>query len=49
MEWTVQTIPANWMDIRDSWWTGHVFRTFVSIGAALAMVLALKTDRPASR
>ena len=46
MEWTVQTIPANWTEIRDSWWTGHVIRTFLSIGAMVAMALALKTDRP---
>ncbi|MFZ2099426.1 MAG: anthrone oxygenase family protein [Oricola sp.] len=49
MEWTVQTIPADWTAIRDSWWRGHVIRTFISIAALVATVLALKTDVPAKR
>ena len=47
MTWTVQTLPANWMDIRDSWWTWHIIRTFVSIGATANLVLAVMADRTA--
>jgi len=46
IQWTVQTIPADWVEIRNSWWTAHVIRTFLSIAATVAMVLALKTDQP---
>ncbi len=45
MEWTSQTVPANWMDIRDTWWHWHAIRTFVSIGATVSMVLAVISDR----
>jgi uncharacterized membrane protein len=37
--WTVATLPADWMQIRDRWETFHTARTFVTLGG-LAVTLA---------
>jgi uncharacterized membrane protein len=45
--WTVATLPADWMQIRDRWETYHAARTFVTL-AGLAATLAgslLPTER----
>jgi len=31
--WTIETLPANWMALRQEWEFFHVDRTFLSIGA----------------
>ena len=31
--WTVETLPSNWMLLRERWEYYHVIRTFISIGA----------------
>lgn len=45
VEWTVQNIPSDWQETRESWWTAHVIRTILSIAATVAMALVLKFDR----
>ena len=37
--WTVATLPADWMQIRDRWETFHTARTFLTL-AGLAVTLA---------
>ena len=37
--WTVATLPADWMQVRDRWETYHTARTFVTLGG-LAATLA---------
>jgi uncharacterized membrane protein len=37
--WTVQTLPTDWQDIRDRWELFHTLRTFISL-ASLGLVLA---------
>jgi hypothetical protein len=49
--WTVDTLPADWMNIRSRWETYHAARTFVSLagfGAALAAVLWSREDARSS-
>ena|SRR6185503_17600756 len=31
--WTIETLPSNWMALRERWEFYHVIRTFISIGA----------------
>jgi hypothetical protein len=50
--WTVDTLPGDWMSVRNRWETYHAARTFVSLagfGSALAAVLWPREDaaRPA--
>lgn len=41
-QWTVESLPENWQQIRDRWETFHVMRTFASIvGLALLLGAAL--------
>jgi hypothetical protein len=45
--WTVDTLPADWITIRDRWEACHAARTFVSLagfGSALASVLWSRED-----
>ncbi|HWJ53693.1 MAG TPA: DUF1772 domain-containing protein, partial [Propionibacteriaceae bacterium] len=43
--WTEQTLPANWQEIRARWAAFHTVRTFVSLGAVAAAVGAGLTTR----
>lgn len=45
MGWTVDTMPADWADLRDRWWTWHLIRTGFSGAALLVMILAVFADR----
>lgn len=45
MSWTRGAMPADWAEVRDTWWNWHVVRTFVSIGGLLALVMAVLADR----
>jgi len=50
-EWTVNSLPADWMAIRDRWEFFHTIRTFASIGAlGCAVASALRwTSSPRQR
>src|SRR6185369_1076920 len=50
--WTVETLPADWMALREKWEFYHVVRTFASLGAfgylvtaALSSSVQLKTTK----
>ncbi len=43
--WTINSLPANWDQIRDRWESFHTLRTFVSVaGLASILVGALTTN-----
>ncbi len=33
MSWTADTMPNNWMEFRDSWWSFHIMRTIAELVA----------------
>ncbi len=39
MTWTAQA-PANWTELRDSWWHWHIFRTIAGISALVFALIA---------
>jgi uncharacterized membrane protein len=41
MTWTVDAQPANWMELRDKWWSGHVARTLTAIAGLVFALLAV--------
>jgi uncharacterized membrane protein len=41
MTWTVDAQPANWMELRDRWWSGHVARTLTAIAGLVFALLAV--------
>jgi uncharacterized membrane protein len=45
--WTEETLPANWQEIRARWAAFHTLRTFLSLGAVAAAVGAALTTRTA--
>jgi hypothetical protein len=44
-DWTLATLPSDWMQIRDRWEFWHTIRTFASL-AGLACVLACTLHMP---
>lgn len=47
--WTEETLPADWQQIRARWSTFHTVRTFLSLGAVAAAVGAGLTLRTTAR
>lgn len=45
MGWTPETMPSNWSDIRATWWTWHVVRTAITVGASATLLYAVLSDR----
>lgn len=35
MTWTVDSLPANWTELRDSWWSFHRMRTITELIALI--------------
>jgi len=35
--WTVDSMPSNWMELRDNWWSYHIMRTIAEL-IALCLV-----------
>jgi hypothetical protein len=33
MTWTIDSLPADWADLRATWWKWHLIRTALSVGA----------------
>jgi uncharacterized membrane protein len=46
VNWTEETLPADWQQIRARWATFHTVRTFLSLGAVAVAVGAGLTLRP---
>jgi uncharacterized membrane protein len=44
--WTVDTLPANWRDIRTRWASFHTLRTFLSLASVAAAVAAALASSP---
>ncbi len=49
MTWTAETLPANWAQIRDTWWVWHLVRTGASILAMALLLAAIILNRPATK
>jgi uncharacterized membrane protein len=45
MLWTVQNPPADWMDIRDTWWTYHIIRLISGVAGLSLLIIGLLLDR----
>jgi len=45
MSWTAESVPANWMELRSTWWNWHVLRTGLSVGAFALLLAAIILDR----
>ncbi len=39
--WTVAAMPARWEQLRDTWETYHLLRTFVSLGSFALLLLGV--------
>lgn len=45
INWKPESIPAEWMELRDKWWGFHVMRTFSAmIGLALVIWASIRKD-----
>jgi hypothetical protein len=45
MNWTADTLPANWEALRDSWRNLHLLRTVCTMAALLLLAIAAVTER----
>lgn len=45
MQWSADSMPAGWADVRDTWWTWHVIRMAVTLCGALLLTVAIDLDR----
>lgn len=50
LNWTIDTVPGNWMMLRDKWWSFHIMRTITELIAlgfiAWTMVQNRTTQQP---
>lgn len=49
MSWTAGSVPANWMNLRATWWNWHVLRTGLSVCSFALLLAAIILDRPPLR
>jgi uncharacterized membrane protein len=49
MGWTLDSLPANWSDLRAAWWNWHLIRTGCSILGIALLLAAIIVDRPPLR
>jgi uncharacterized membrane protein len=45
MTWSPQVPPANWMELRDTWWQWHVVRSVAGISALCFTLVAVLRSR----
>jgi len=45
MLWTADTLPANWEELRDRWWTWHIVRFVVTALAEMLLIGAVFAHR----
>jgi uncharacterized membrane protein len=48
MTWSIQASPANWTELRDTWWHWHVLRTVAGMSALVLALLAAVGPRRSS-
>jgi len=46
MGWTLDSLPANWAELREAWWNWHLVRTGLSVLAMALLLAAIISDRP---
>ena len=49
MTWTTDTLPANWSELRATWWHWHLVRAGLSVAALASLLAAVIADRPLLR
>lgn len=49
MGWTSETLPANWAELRATWWNWHLVRTALSMLGLALLLAAIILDRPPVR
>lgn len=49
MGWTATSVPANWMELRTTWWNWHMLRTGLSVCGFALLLAAIILDRPPLR
>ncbi|WP_176956111.1 anthrone oxygenase family protein [Catalinimonas alkaloidigena] len=47
LKWTVDTLPENWTDFRDKWWSFHIARTVVELVALVLITWTVVKNNPA--
>lgn len=45
LTWTSATMPSDWVALRDRWWSWHLVRLVVTLGAELLLIAAIFVDR----
>lgn len=40
MTWTAETLPSNWTELRDQWWSLHIMRTIAELVALVLVTWA---------
>lgn len=45
MTWTIDALPGNWSELRDTWWFWHVARTITAILALITLTTAALVER----
>ena len=49
MTWSIDAPAANWIQLRERWWSGHIARTIAAIaGLGLAALALLGSSNPSS-
>jgi uncharacterized membrane protein len=46
MSWTLDSLQANWVELRETWWKWHIVRTGLSVLGMALLIAAIITDRP---
>lgn len=45
MTWTSDSLPANWTELRDKWWSLHILRTIAELAALFLITwISIKRD-----
>jgi uncharacterized membrane protein len=45
MNWTLDSLPANWAELREIWWKWHIVRTGFSVLGMALLIAAIINDR----
>jgi hypothetical protein len=45
MTWTATTLPTDWIDLRDRWWTWHQIRLFFTFVGEAILIATVLIDR----
>ncbi|PHN01818.1 DUF1772 domain-containing protein [Flavilitoribacter nigricans] len=48
LTWTLESLPENWMDLRDKWWNLHIIRTIAEL-VGLSLVVLTNVSNQTTR